>query len=176
MIATPMKIIPPYTPELLKEVQLRILKERRGYVLEYGSGWSTIWWSQMGFDVVSIETDRRWYVELQSTIESLKDQLRPDSIHLRHHIGPVEISQVFDLVYVDGEDIYRPRQIERAVSTVKPNGVMIVDDCHWDSLRPSIERVLATGIFEREWTIGGMHVRKTGERKYHETTLLRRLK
>jgi predicted O-methyltransferase YrrM len=177
-----MKIIPPYTPELLYEVQMAILHgevyprtRRAGIVLEYGSGWSTIWWARNGVAVRSIEADQSWVDEIRSVAfaEKLADRLE-----VYHHpwAVPTVIDEEYPVVFVDGVDAHRGFYIERAPINVKVGGAMVVDDSHWDLIRPSIERVLATGKFEREWTIGGMHVRKTGERKYHETTLLRRLK
>ncbi len=165
-----MPIIPPYTPELLPAVQNLLAEPGHGRtLLEYGSGWSTVWWARLGWRVTTVEASREWADEVLKVTEGVRLLFHPFVLAL-------PVKKEFDIVFVDGVDQHRPFYIERAPVNVKVGGAMVIDDCHWDLVRPSIERVLATELFEREWTVGGMHLRKTGERKYHETTLLRRIK
>lgn len=127
-------------------------------VFEYGSGGSTFFWSSKVKHVISIEHERKWYDIIQEELKrdniknveyilaeaeadlefSSKDFANP-----KHYISSDPLfkekkfenyakqidrfpDQLFDIVIVDGRA--RPSCILHAVSKVKENGFLIVDN------------------------------------------------
>lgn len=172
-------IKPPYTPELLSAVQedvaafLRTLPTERPprppRVLEFGAGWSTVWFAQLGADVVSVEHSGRWFAEVARALARL--YLRADLRLVAPDDFPAQAAEFpdghFSLVLVDCIDGQRLPCVAASLSKLRPGGLLVLDDSHWDMLRPAFD--LLTG-WDR-WAQSGMHTRKTGEVKYHQTTI-----
>ena len=173
-----MKITPPYTPELLPEVQ-RLIESFLDYrtrpnVLELGSGWSTIWFASMpNVYVESYEHNRGWF---ESVYEASTDAgvQYSKSLHLvegRMFVSRVEEERKgrYDLVLVDCVDEARVPSLLACLSKVKNDGWIVVDDSHWDMFRHVLPLMEQLGYRSR--TISGQHTRKTGEVKFHQTTI-----
>ena len=99
-------------------------------VLEYGSGLSTLWYSHLAGEVTSIEDDKQWHGQVA-------DLLRAESVgNVQYHfaqgpdryvqINPVEASEGFDLIMVDGR--YRDLCVAEAISLVRPGGIIYLDN------------------------------------------------
>ncbi|MBN0048824.1 hypothetical protein JS756_33035 [Streptomyces actuosus] len=125
-------------------------------IFEYGSGGSTLYWLSRNAECVSIEHDRRWYETLRplltrGTVDCRLVMPRPlpgDALlsepddpasclssDERYHGYSFEeyVSQIdefppehFDLVLIDGRA--RASCIRRAVSKVRPGGMLVVDN------------------------------------------------
>lgn len=182
------RIIPPYTPELLSSAQESIEKfiesvkklhpERRPRVLEFGSGWSTIWFAQMGCYILSVEHSYEWYHEVKDTLIDIGYNLRksasllftPEQSDIRKTLDLLTSShtlQSLDLIYVDCIDDRRLMCVESTLPLLREGGRMVVDDTHWPSLAAVFDMMKG---WDRE-TIYGMHTRKTGEVCYHHTSI-----
>jgi hypothetical protein len=130
----------------------------RGWkVFEYGSGGSTLYWLSKGAECVSVEHDSRWYAGLRPFIPTdakIDYRLVPpdpsggddfdgdwDDPHayrssveeFRHYSFRKYAEQIdefpeeyFDLVLVDGRA--RPSCINHAMSRVKPDGFLVIDN------------------------------------------------
>lgn len=172
-----MSIVPPYTPELLPAVQVWVQNMLhdcpRKRVLEFGAGWSTIWFALLGCEMLSLEHDFDWGLEVARVLR----QIRP------HRVGtwvaipecfPWYASQApdewYDLVLVDCIDEERIPCVEASRNKVRKGGWIIVDDTHWDMLKPAFD-ILAGWPCQQ---FDGEHVRKTGETHYHHTTIFER--
>jgi len=101
-------------------------------VFEYGSGESSLWWADRTDRVTTVEHDREWAEHVRSKA--------PGNLRVVHHPDPepyVRESQQqdaeFDVVIIDGER--RPACFEPAVRSLSDQGVLIVDDAHWDHIR-----------------------------------------
>lgn len=191
MSTTPVfPIVPPYMPELLAEVQARIeafigearrsLPPAAGYapaVLEFGSGWSTIWFGLLGCAITSFEHDPDWFAEVFRVLEEQQ------AAGLCHRFARVQLAQpyifppspwkghTYDLVYVDCVDECRVPCVEVSMGLLRSGGMFVLDDSHWEILKPAREML---SIWPSE-TISGQHARKTGEVCFHQTTIYRRL-
>jgi hypothetical protein len=126
-------------------------------VFEYGSGGSTLYWLSRGAECVSVEHDSSWYEGLRPFIPadakidyrlvppgpSAGDDFdsewgdpnayRSSVEEFKHHSFREYAEQIdefpeeyFDLVLVDGRA--RPSCIKHAVSRVKPDGLLVVDN------------------------------------------------
>lgn len=172
-----MPIVPPYTPELLPVVQSWITAHLedspRRRILEFGAGWSTIWFAQMACEVVSLEHDLGWWREVKNVLDTLWPHrasvllASPQSFPWFAHQVP---DDGFDLVLVDCIDEQRLPCLEVSRSKIRPGGWLVVDDTHWESLKPAFA-LLAGWSYEQ---FDGEHVRKTGQTHYHHTTIFER--
>jgi protein-L-isoaspartate O-methyltransferase len=98
-------------------------------VFEYGSGNSTLFFSEYIEKIISVEHDEKWYNNLKSKIpenvELLYQKLEYDSdycrkIHTRN--------EKFDLIIIDGRD--RVNCLKNSFSSLKDNGVLVIDDMY----------------------------------------------
>lgn len=110
------------------------LNLREKTVFEYGSGCSTLYWSERCSRVVSVEHDKVWCEKLQesalaSSIQNCRVLLREgESEYLR---AIHEENCPYDVVIVDG-GFNRKRMAEHALQRLAPGGIIVLDnsDCH----------------------------------------------
>lgn len=182
-MATPpvMKIVPPYTPELLPEVQGYVeefVNSRLDCrVLEMGSGWSTIWFGLMKSSpqILSLEHHEDWAREVTKVYNDVVKKVPP--VLLMHqslffHVMDQMISRSFDVVYIDGYDEERIHCTISALPLLKQEGLLILDDTHWPMWKSTLEYIRSLNL--REVTISGYHIRKDKANHYHHTTLFYR--
>jgi hypothetical protein len=99
-------------------------------VLEYGAGWSTIWWAKHCKNLISIEHNEEWHqncckqLEEENLLNKAKIILAKEDeyINVVDSLGNAE----FDCIIVDG--LKRTECLGKAVSLIKKDGVIIVDD------------------------------------------------
>ena len=173
-----MKIIEPYTPELIKSAQdyIKLFIDKNGAtnVLEFGSGWSTIWFAQLGCNVVSFEHDIDWYNEVMSVIDKLKlhhtcQVIFDNPKRFKKHI--TELPDKFHIAYVDCIDEYRIECARTSIPKLFPDSILVIDDSHWDMWKAftrNVPKCKKVDIFK------GQHKRKDDCFHYHETTIFRK--
>lgn len=134
-------------------------------VLEYGSGYSTLWFSKRVGEVVSVERSSKWLGE----VETATRRWNLDNVRLVHFdkladvIGEPEpdvaasraneitaflncsgaARESFDIVVVD--DICRNAVVAEAIHWVKPGGMLILDDSERVAYRPAFEALDGLG-------------------------------
>jgi len=94
-------------------------------VFEYGSGYSTFWWSTIAKSNISVEYDKEWAQKTRSMQRSTQHTY-VDSI-LPHAIA----NGKFDCIVIDGH--YRDQCIEPALKSVRYGGYLIIDNYHQSS-------------------------------------------
>ena len=104
------------------------LVEANWSVLEFGSGMSTVWFARRCGLLVSVETDRRWYLSVktmlsQRNFHNVDYRLSEQSEHQAVADYP---NSTFDLVLVDGYE--RDRVMKTAISKVKRGGYIYLDN------------------------------------------------
>ena len=94
-------------------------------VFEYGSGNSTLWWSQRVTTLVSCEHDPAWFQKCQEKM--------PDTVDYRLHEEAkdytntiLEFKDTFDVIVIDGR--HRVNCAENAVLALKNEGVVVWDN------------------------------------------------
>lgn len=100
-------------------------------IFEYGSGNSSIFWSQLAKKVVSIEDNEAWYTKVLEKIS--KYEL--NNCNLKYipkkedYINEILLHENFDLIIIDGQ--YRNECVERVFSKLNPGGLIILDNSDW---------------------------------------------
>jgi len=163
------------TPELHLLAQLTIerILYKGGTVLEFGSGHSTIWFADLGCNIVSVEPDNDWYDAVQGwlTKRNYKVDLHLKPPKLMASVACTFPDKYFDLVLVDGYDIYRKDCIQESKNKVKPLGWLIVDDIQVGKLNTQASNIL-TGWHRTD--MRALYTRKTGQVRTHQTCFFRR--
>lgn len=119
-------------------------------VLEFGCGYSTIWWAQRVSRVTSIERSSHWIVEVRqalskhtmtnvdlipflefvgTTEEEIQARAAPlqlASIIQRYVSAGREKSELYDVIVID--DVFRNEAAAAAIAQLKPGGVLVLDD------------------------------------------------
>ena len=174
-------ITPPYTPELLEDARTHVEAYLAGIntptVLEFGAGWSTVWFAQQGATVVSLEHDFAWWLDVSRAMKLLgKNELvallEPE--RFRDFVCYLPFNS-FDLVYVDCVDSQRNACTLAACNRVRVGGRLVLDDTHWDAWKPTLEQLPSRG-FAPTKVFEGMHTRKDRSVHRHHTTILKRLR
>lgn len=99
-------------------------------VLEYGGGFSTIWWAMHAASVLTIESNAEWVAKLKRTLDHLKLEAEVEHVgeDKRTYSHAVE-GAMFDCVVVDCAPIHwRPAVLNVAPFLVRPGGWLIVDN------------------------------------------------
>jgi hypothetical protein len=111
-------------------------------VLEFGSGNSTPWLARRCTEVLSIETDRDWYLEVCKMIESQPGARVVLSSPPYTRI-PEADSKSFDFALVDG--VQRDDAMRAALTRLRPGGYVYLDnaDVDWDDHREARRLLIA---------------------------------
>lgn len=121
-------------------------------VFEFGSGRSTLWIAERVKHLISLEHNPSWHGEVVRALT--RDEITNVDARYRLLIYAKEYYQnsvdwaaticeypdeSFDIVSVDGYDDTRIPSIEFAMPKVKKGGWMVVDDSHWEKLKPGLD-------------------------------------
>ena len=96
-------------------------------VFEYGSGNSTIFWSQLASKIVSIENNPQWY---ETVAEKVGQNVELKAIEDKdYYINELEKYDKFDIIIIDGS--YRNECAKVAVKKLKSGGMILLDNADW---------------------------------------------
>lgn len=132
-------LMPWYTHGMLAELKKWDLSDKT--VLEWGGGWSTIFYSFYAKKVYTIETDHKWWADICDTIRYLNPTSQPE-IQCRF-VTEADYSKVDfytaipegcdpDIIIVDG--ILRFECIQKGIEVLQKRGggILIVDNYQQD--------------------------------------------
>jgi hypothetical protein len=95
-------------------------------VLEFGSGNSTIWWSNKASKVTTIEHDISYYKKIRDLkLKNAKILLRSRFLGI-YESAPLDLGSRYDVVVIDA--VNRMACLETAFRVVKSDGVIIFDN------------------------------------------------
>jgi hypothetical protein len=138
--SSPIDSSEPWLPYALTEF-LSAELNRAARVFEYGSGGSTLWFSQRVREVVSIEHDPAWYTTVSTAAPANVRVVfaRWSTESIDDYVGRIETypDGYFDLVVVDGRS--RVECIRRARNKVCRGGLLVLDDCNRRPYRPAFD-------------------------------------
>lgn len=121
-----MRQVPWYTMGARLFIDAYIQSKDHIRILEYGAGGSTIYYSKLSsVELTTIEHDKGWVNKVANKLGPLSSIL----IHLPkpYYTYTVKCSAAqFDILLVDGRD--RNMCIEWSLSTVKPGGLVVLDN------------------------------------------------
>ena len=107
-------------------------RARAASVFEYGGGGSTLWLGALAARVTTVEHDQEWYEALtRATSDLANAAVLWRSLDLSDgeaYVSAIEEydDECFDIVIVDGRR--RVECVRRAMSKVRPGGVLVLDD------------------------------------------------
>jgi hypothetical protein len=104
-------------------------------VFEWGSGSSTVWLSDHGAAVTSVEHNPDWLAKVTERCPAADIRAIPDNAG--DYVAAIDQfrDNTFDIVIVDG--LHRPQCLRRGAPKVKPGGLLILDDTD----RPQLARL-----------------------------------
>ena len=136
------KPIPWYTYPAIEFIENKIDSDFR--IFEYGSGNSSLWWSERVTQVISIESDANWFGYIKENMPSnVELYLIEDDLKYASAINQYE-DHSFDVIIVDGSN--RNQCAEFAISKVKNQGFIIFDNTDDHRHAPGVEKLQASGF------------------------------
>jgi hypothetical protein len=97
-------------------------------VFEWGSGFSTIWWSKRCKTITSVETNEPW-------VTTLKDKLKPNAnvilakLNIQAELDPFLTSGVnYDVIVIDNNGPFRKHCCLASVNRLNEGGIIILDN------------------------------------------------
>lgn len=113
-------------------------------LFEYGSGFSTSFYSKLVNSVTSVEHDKEWFdvvnKKLPPNAELLFIQEDVDGNYCR---SILKLNRKFDVIIVDGKD--RVNCLKQSLDAVSNNGVILLDDSFRNEYRDGVEILAQSG-------------------------------
>jgi hypothetical protein len=135
--------VPWFTYGALRFLEPRVKPEFR--VFEYGSGQSTIWWSERVGFLVSVEHDRAWHRAMQARLPARVQYLLHDAGPDGEYARSVErFPGGFHIVVIDGSD--RVECARRARKALLPEGVVVWDNSDRGEYAEGMDWLLGEGF------------------------------
>ena len=150
---------------------IKFLEERLNrslHIFEFGTGYSTLFYSRHVDSVRSVEYDEKWYNTLSSqkpkNVELLFRENDVDGVYCR---AIQESDETYDVVVVDGRD--RVNCVKQSIDHLSEAGVILLDDSHRQEYSEAIEYAQEKGF--RHISFEGI---KATENKVDRTTIFYR--
>lgn len=109
------------TTEFLSHLDLSALK-----VFEYGSGNSTLWWSERAKQIMSVEDDEDWYIKIKNSLQNKDVDYRLEKDRQKYFSMA---SDDFDIYIIDGK--HRRECLEHVVNLEGGGLMLILDNSDW---------------------------------------------
>lgn len=137
------KPIPWFTYPSLEFLKKRINKNMS--VFEYGSGSSTLWWSERVKRVVSCEHDFIWYSKMKKKTESFSNvELLYRELEEGYEREAFRYTSTFDIIVIDGRE--RIKCAVNSLRALKDDGVIIWDNSDRTKYSEGFETLLREGF------------------------------
>jgi len=108
------------TTEFLSHLDLTAFK-----VFEYGSGNSTLWWSDRARQITSVEDDESWYEKIEMSLKNKNVDYQLEKDREKYFSMA---SDHFDIFIIDGK--YRRECLEHVVN-LRAGVMLILDNSDW---------------------------------------------
>lgn len=138
-----LKPIPWFTYSAIEFISDRLTKKL--IVFEFGSGNSTLFFSERVSHIISVEHNRDWYENISKKCPPNSKILLRGSKNSDEYINPLQMSnQNYDIIIVDG--IYRNECLMESVKHLSESGVIILDDSERVDYAEGIKYLLDSGF------------------------------
>ena len=139
---TQIKETPLLTQEAIEFLADLLEKKPDAKVLEFGSGGSTIWFSQRTKNLTSIEHTAKWHKIVKNNLKKNNscNQVNFKLLSRPYHTICEEFpDNFFDIIIVDGRD--RVKCVEASIRVLKPGGILMLNDAQTDKYK-SVPKLL----------------------------------
>lgn len=114
-------------------------------VFEWGSGNSTMFWSQYVKEVVSIENNFEWYSKMKEKIASNVKLQYVELVYGGEYCKKIlQEGDRFDIISIDGRD--RVNCAINSIQSLKEDGVIIWDNTERESYQPGYDFLMKNGF------------------------------
>ncbi|HIN85610.1 MAG TPA: hypothetical protein EYN06_03935 [Myxococcales bacterium] len=114
-------------------------------VFEYGSGFSTLWWSKRVAQVVSCEGDKEWHARMNENSPANSEVFYVDPEDGDAYARSSQrFEKHFDIGLIDGAD--RNRCARHIISALKDDGVIIWDNSDLDEFQEGYDHLISQGF------------------------------
>lgn len=146
------KALPWYTYSFIDFISERIYPTMR--VFEYGSGNSTLWWSERVAGVVACEHDEPWFKAVSQKVPDTVDYRYCELEYGGEYCKLISsFTSEFDCIIIDGRD--RVNCAKNALAALKENGVIIWDNSDRASYQEGYTFLLENGFRRIDfWGLG----------------------
>lgn len=133
---------------------IRFLKERLPgdlKIFEYGSGNSTLWWSERAKLVHTVEHCSAWRVKLQPYLPAHSKIIfrNPDE---GYESAVLTTGESYDVIVLDGRN--RDKCLGHSLQVLSKRGIIVFDDSHWQKYQNTIQYLHSLGF--RQMPFRGM--------------------
>jgi hypothetical protein len=112
-------------------------------IFEWGSGYSTLWWSSLGGKVVSIEDKDSWYEKVAKDSAEIKNLEIRFCEDLESYVSA--ITDTWDVIQIDGS--YRNECAKIAAKHLNPGGFILFDNSDSPDYSASISHLHQEGFY-----------------------------
>jgi len=114
-------------------------------LFEYGSGYSTLFFSELVGNVVSLEYELTWYEKISKELpKNAKVMLVNNDVDGSYCRAIHQVDGFFDVVVVDGRD--RVNCIRQALDKLNEGGVIVLDDSQRERYQEGISHTVRQGF------------------------------
>jgi hypothetical protein len=122
---------------------IRAIEQKLGpgqRVFEYGSGHSTVYWSQQGVELYSVEDDAAWFAMVKDRLAGVPGTHLYFEQGMQDYVGRIDkCPGIFDIVLVDGS--FRKDCMLAGMPKLKPGGLLVVDNTDWHWMQKVFPRM-----------------------------------
>ena len=137
------KPLPWYTYAAIKYLSMKVKSEMR--IFEYGTGNSTLWWSERVSFVTSIEHDLPWFERMKGKVPANVDYRYCELVYKGRYCKIIlEYENHFDIIIIDGRD--RVNCLRNSLRALKTKGIIILDNSDRDEYRDGYQFLLESGF------------------------------
>jgi hypothetical protein len=106
-------------------------------LFEYGSGFSTIFYSNLVNSVISIEYDKNWFACIKNMAPlNAKVYFYDNDVDGKYSRSIRDFETLFQVIIIDGRD--RVNCIKQSLPNISPDGVIILDDSDREEYKSGI--------------------------------------
>ena len=106
-------------------------------IFEYGSGYSTLYYQKKVNFVASVEHDMGWYNKISLMISNNVKLCHEPLEGTTYENAPMKFKELFSIIIIDGEK--RVECMNQAIKYLKDDGVIVLDDSHWNDFKAGVE-------------------------------------
>jgi len=118
-------------------------------VFEYGSGFSTLFWSSRAKNVIAVEDDPEWYKKIQAEVSS-NCEILYSSNDAAEYSNQISKYEKFDVITIDGWSHTRQSCSIMALLHIKESGIIILDNS--DLCLNSASILRSAGLIQADFT------------------------